>query len=522
MSAGLIILIVVLYFALLVFVARITSRGANNESFYVGNRSARWYVVAFGMIGASLSGVTFLSIPGWVEANEFSYMQTVFGYVVGYVVIAVILLPLYYRLNLTSIYTYLKGRFGPTSYKTGAWFFLVSRTMGASFRLFLVALVFDEFVFKQLGWNVDFWVPVTITIALIWLYTNKGGIKTIIWTDTLQTFCMLLAAVVALVGITQALDFDLATLVDQFYHNPPRETLAGIIQVLEIPATELDTHLYHLPSTQIFFFDDFNDGRHFVKQFIGGAFIAIAMTGLDQDMMQKNLACRNLRDAKKNMLWFSVVLVFVNVLFLALGALLYAYVSAKGMEEVARPDLLFPTVAFSDGFGVAMSIFFVLGLIASAYSSADSALTSLTTSFCVDILGTGEKSEEEALRTRKRVHIGMSVALLFMVLIFSLSDNTSVIGKLFTIATFTYGPLLGLYAFGLLTKRAVRDNWVPYVAIIAPELCMLLVINSADWFGGYEVSFELLPINGLLTFIGLWISGINLKKPAASAASEHS
>jgi Na+/proline symporter len=490
MSAWLIILIVAAYFALLIVVARLTSRGANNESFYVGNRSAKWYVVAFGMIGASLSGVTFLSIPGWVDVKQFSYMQTVFGYVAGYAVIGTILLPLYYRLNLTSIYTYLQKRFGQTSYKTGAWFFLISRTMGAAFRLFLVALVFNEFVFKQLGYeDIPFWVPVSITIALIWLYTSKGGIKTIIWTDTLQTFCMLVAVIVALVGISNALDFDFGGMVD---------------------------HLVDSPMSQVFFWDDFNDSRHFVKQFIGGAFIAIAMTGLDQDMMQKNLACKNLKDAQKNMLWFSVVLVFVNVLFLALGALLYSYVSSTGMASPERPDLLFPSVALGDGFGIAMSIFFILGLIASAYSSADSALTSLTTSFCVDIMDSENKSEEEAIRLRKRVHIGMSFVLLIVVILFNETGNSSVIGKLFTIATFTYGPLLGLYAFGLMTKRKMRETWVPYVAILAPELSLLLMINSTDWFGGYEMSFELLPINGLLTFIGLWLLSIKVPKQADS------
>ena len=473
-----IVLVIAAYFLLLIIISRLTAGKGDNDTFFTGNRNSPWYVVAFGMIGASLSGVTFISIPGWVENSQFSYMQMVLGYLAGYAVIALILLPLYYRLNLTSIYTYLDQRFGNSSYLSGALFFIFSRIIGASFRLFLVAMVFDQFIFKQLEIDLAFHWIVLITIALIWVYTNKGGIKTVIWTDTLQTTFMLLAVVLTIVGIQSYMGLNLGELIDQ------------------IAASNY---------SKIFYFDNIGgESKHFVKQFLGGMFIAIAMTGLDQDMMQKNLTCRNLKDAQKNMLWFSIVLVFVNLMFLALGALLYMYAGSNGIE--ASGDLLFPSVAFHELMPGTITVCFVLGLIASAYSSADSALTSLTTSFTVDVLQIEKRdmnmSRWSKKQIRQMVHIGMSLILVVVIVIFNQVKDESVIEKLFKVASYTYGPLLGLYSFGLFTKKIVYDKWVPLVAIASPIICYVLNSNSENWFN-YKFGFELLLLNGLITFIGL-------------------
>ncbi len=480
--------VIVAYFVALIVIARVTGKNADNDSFFLGNRQSPWYVVAFGMIGASLSGVTFVSVPGWVDGSQFSYMQMVLGYLAGYLVIGTVLLPLYYRLQLTSIYTYLKDRLGVYSYKTGAWFFILSRVIGASFRLYLVALVLNDFVFKALDIEVPFVATVVLTIALIWLYTNRGGIKTIIWTDTLQTLFMLVAAVITLVGIASAMDLD----------------FAGIF-----------TAVADGPHSQIFFFDDPSSGQYFPKRFIAGAFIAIAMTGLDQDMMQKNLSCRSLKDAQKNMFWFSIVLVFVNLIFLALGSLLYQFADLNDLAFTG--DALFPAIALGDYLPPVVGIFFILGLIAAAYSSADSALTALTTSFCVDILGQ-DTNNPEARKTRNMVHIGMSVALLLVISLFRIIDNPSVISQVFTVASYTYGPLLGLYAYGLYTKWSVQDKWVPFVCIIAPFLGFLLTQMSValwDW----KISFELLPINGLFAFIGLVLIRCKVEKSTLKTQS---
>lgn len=471
------------YFLLLILISFVTGSDDNNESFFLGKRQSPWYVVAFGMIGASLSGVTFISVPGWVASSEFAYMQMVLGYLVGYAVIGTVLLPLYYRLNLTSIYSYLETRFGVWSYKTGAGFFLLSRIIGASFRLYLVAMVLQFTVFDELGKtmpmfnNIPFVITVIITIALIWLYTFKGGIKTIIWTDTLQTLFMLLSVGVTVYLIASAMNLD----------------FTGVVETIQ--ASDYG---------QIFFFDDFSAKTHFAKQFIGGAFIAIAMTGLDQDMMQKNLSCKNLGDAQKNMFWFSIVLVVVNLVFLALGALLYLYADQLGLAIPEKADQLFPMIALGGYLSPVVGVMFILGLIAAAYSSADSALTALTTSFCVDFLNITKKPEGQQVRLRKRVHIGMSVVLVITIVIFEAVSNDSVIAELFTVATFTYGPLLGLYFFGLFTKRAIHDNLVLVVCLAAPVLCIVLKAYSATWFGGYQMGFELLPLNGALTFVGLW------------------
>ncbi len=476
MSPLLVFFTILAYFGLILAISQVTGRKADNASFFLGNRQSPWYVVAFGMIGASLSGVTFISVPGWVGDSQFSYMQMVLGYLVGYFVIAQVLLPLYYRLNLTSIYTYLEGRFGIWSYKTGAGFFLLSRIIGASFRLYLVAGVLHISIFSN--WSIPFWLTVVITILLIWLYTFRGGIKTIIWTDTLQTLFMLLAVILSVVFISRAMGLN----------------FTGMIR--EVCDSDL---------SKIFFFGDWKAGGHFVKQFLAGAFIAIVMTGLDQDMMQKNLSCRNLKDAQKNMYWMSISLVPVNLLFLSLGALLYIFAVQVGISLPEQSDDLFPIIATQGYLPSVVTIFFVVGLVAAAYSSADSALTSLTTSFTVDILNGSRLPEQKLQRTRKAVHIGISVVLLLVILLFRAINNQSVISAVFTVAGYTYGPLLGFYSFGLFTKYKVKDKGVPAVAILSPILCYIISSHSEAWFNGYSFGFELLILNGLLTFVGLFL-----------------
>jgi len=466
-----ILLLILAYFGVLIFISFLTGKTDSNESFFKANNKAPWYVVAFGMIGASLSGVTFISVPGWIESQSFSYMQMVLGYVIGYAIIGLVLLPLYYRLNLTSIYTYLEDRFGAYAYKTGASFFLLSRVIGASFRLFLVANVLQLILFDSYG--VPFWVTVTITILLIWLYTFRGGIKTIIWTDMLQTLFMLIAVGVCIISISDQLDID-----------------------------NLFSYISENALSKTFFFDDIKAGNYFWKQFFSGAFIAVVMTGLDQDMMQKNLACKSLKDAQKNMFWFTIVLVIVNFFFLALGVLLTDFATAN--EINAHKDSLFPTLAMQGDLGLAVSIFFLLGLIAAAYSSADSALTSLTTSFSIDILEIDKKyTPEEQIKIRKRSHIWFSFILVSTILIFKyFIANESVIAKIFQFAGYTYGPLLGLYAFGLFTRLSVKDKAIPFIAITAPILTYFINYFSINLIG-FDFGFFVLIVNGLLTFIGL-------------------
>lgn len=473
MSSHIVIIIILLYFLLLVAISRITSRSADNNAFFTGNKSSPWYVVAFGMIGTSLSGVTFISVPGWVASSQFSYLQMVLGYLLGYFVIANVLLPLYYRLNLTSIYTYLEQRFGFYSYKTGAFYFILSRTIGAAFRLYLVAKVLQIAIFDEL--NVPIWVTIAITIGLIWLYTYRGGIKTIIWTDTLQTVFMLLAVFISIYAIMSQLNLD----------------IVGTIELL-------DESSY----SKTFFFDDWRDSKFFFKQFIAGAFIAIVMTGLDQDMMQKNLSCKSLKDAQKNMYSFSFVLVFVNLLFLSLGALLYLYADQQGIAIPTKGDDLFPTIAIEGYLGTIVGVFFILGLIAAAYSSADSALTALTTSVCVDLLEF--KKENTPSGKRMKIHLLMSVLLFIVILLFSFIADDSVIASLFKVAGYTYGPLLGLYAFGLYFNYSIKDKYVPIICIVSPLLTYIIGENSELLLNGYKFGFELILINGLLTFIGLF------------------
>ncbi|MFP4469618.1 MAG: sodium:solute symporter [Bacteroidales bacterium] len=465
------------YTLLLFVIGYITSRKSDNESYLIGNRQSPWYVVAYGMVGASLSGVTFISVPGWVGDTQFSYMMVVIGYLLGYLVIALVLLPLYYRLRLTSIYTYLLDRFGFWSYKTGAFYFLLSRIIGASFRMFLVVNILQIFVFDNYG--VPFWVTVVIFLLLINLYTFKGGIKTIVWTDTLQTTFMITAVVLTVIFIKNQLDMNFGALVDQIADSKYSKMI----------------------------FTDWQDKRNYLKQFFSGAFIAIVMTGLDQDMMQKNLSCRNLRDAQKNIITLSWVLVPVNLMFLGLGAALLMFTSSHGIVIPATTDTLFPEVALNH-LGALAGVIFIIGLVSAAYSSADSALTALTTSFIVDFLGINRNpdlNESQRKSIRMRSHFGMAVVLILVILLFGMINNEAVISELFTIAGYTYGPLLGLYSFGMFTRRPVHDRFTPLIAIASPLICYVLSMNSVAWFGGYRFGFELLILNGALTFAGLML-----------------
>ncbi|MEP2024690.1 MAG: sodium:solute symporter [Reichenbachiella sp.] len=470
MSPLLVFSVIAGYFILLMTIAHFTSKNSDAESFFTANRQSPWYLVAFGMIGASLSGVTFISVPGEVGNSHWAYFQMVIGYLLGYFVIATVLLPLYYKMNLVSIYQYLDSRFGKSAYKTGAFFFLISRVIGASFRLFLVATVLQIAFFD--AFNIPFSVSVFATIALIWLYTFKGGIKTIVWTDTLQTLFMLLAVGISISIIGSQLDL----------------SFGGLMQVVQ--SSELsDTFIW-----------DWQAPRNFFKQFFAGAFIAIVMTGLDQDMMQKNLTCRSLGDAQKNVFWFSVVLIFANLLFLSLGVLLYHFVEINQIDLTNTTDALFPYLALNH-FGIFGGVVFLLGVTAAAYSSADSALTALTTSFYIDFLDKDPSKSDS--KNRMLVHLGFSVLIFLVILIFQAINDDSVINSVFRVAGYTYGPLLGLYAFGLFTKNKVEDQWIPIVCVAAPILTYIINENSMEWLGGYKFGFELLLLNGLLTFIGL-------------------
>ncbi|MGB3151959.1 MAG: sodium:solute symporter [Maribacter sp.] len=481
MTASHILFLIGGYFVLLLLISYFTGKNDSNEDFFKAGKQSPWYLVAFGMVGASLSGVTFISVPGWVEASQFSYMQVVFGYFLGYMVTAYVLLPIYYRQNVTSIYEYLDKRFGFVSYKVGAISFFVSRVLGAAFRLFLVAIVLQQFVFD--AWNFPFEVTVTLSILLIWIYTFRGGIKTIVWTDTLQTLFMLISVGLSIYFILDELNWSFG----EFLTSP-----------------ELEQY------SKTWFTDDFFVKNHWLKSFLGGMFVTICMTGLDQDMMQKNLTCRNLKDAQKNMVSFSIVLVAVTFVFMLLGALLFIYADANSislpmMDGKPKSDLLFPEIALNSGLGIIVAITFMLGLIAAAYSSADSALTSLTTSFCVDFLGTEKKTQAAAKRIRQFTHVGMSLLLVLVVISFKYILDRNVIDGLLTVASYTYGPLLGLFAFGIFTKYAVKDNYVWLVALLSVITIVLLAKIPAENLGGYIFGYELLPLNGLLTFLGLWL-----------------
>ena len=472
MNANIILLIFIIYFLVLLFISNLTSKKSNFTDFFNANRSSPWYLVAFGMIGTSLSGVTFISVPGEVGSSNFSYFQVVLGYLVGYYVIAKVLLPLYYKHNLISIYTYLEDRFGFYSYKAGAFFFLLSRTIGASFRLFLVAGVLQIAIFNQLG--LPYFFSVLITILLIWIYTFKGGIKTIVWTDALQTLFMLSAVIITIVIITDKMNISLY----ESFHMVKNSSYSNI------------------------FYFDWRAGNDFFKQFISGAFIAIVMTGLDQDMMQKNLTCRNLGDAQKNIFWFCVILVVANLLFLFLGALLYLYSESVNFQLPTSTDDLYPLLALNE-LGFLTSIIFILGIIAAAYSSADSALTSLTTSFSIDFLDIQKRDNKR--RIRLLVHIGFSILLFIVILIFNEINDESVINSIFKAAGYTYGPLLGLFSFGIFTKYKIKDKFVFFVCLISPLISYLINIYSEELLFGYRFGFEILLLNGLLTFVGLFL-----------------
>ncbi len=494
MSIYLIIGIILAYFAILMLIARLTSNKSDNNSFFLGDRKSPWYIVAFGMIGASLSGITFISIPGsvasfgdegLVAANQFSYMQMVFGYVFGYVVVAFVLLPIYYKMKLISIYSYLENRFGFWSYKTGAGLFLISRIIGASIRLLLVASVLQLILFDEL--SVPFEVTVIVSVLLIWIYTNKGGIKTIIWTDTLQTLFMLISLGLTIWLISNHLDLG---------------QKGGMVKVIN-----------ESKFSKIFFFDDWLSGNYFWKHFLGGIFITVGMTGLDQDMMQKNLSCKNLKSAQVNMLSFAAVLVVVNLLFLFLGALLYIYYETTGIGQLAldsgRTDLLFAEIAQQGDLGIVIGIMFLLGLIAAAYSSADSALTSLTTSFSIDFLSIESKSKKQQLTIRKVTHILMSILIIISVIVLRKTSDDSAIWLLIKLAGFTYGPLIGLFFFGIFSSRSLVDKLVPIVCVIVPSIIGIIwyLNNSSivNWFGDYKFGAELIIYNALISFLVLSI-----------------
>ncbi len=486
MSPGIILSCISIYFFILLFIAWLTSRHATNDSYFLGNKQSPWYVVAFGMIGDSLSGVTFLSLPGTVLLAQFGYMQMVLGYVLGYFVIAGILLPLYYKLNLTSIYSYLNTRFGAVTQKTGSFFFLISRLIGAALRLLLAAGVIQLFVSEPL--HVPFAITVSIIIFLILLYTFQGGIKTLVWTDTFQSLMLLGGVLISILLIAQHLDFNFS---------------------------EMITAVYQSEYSRMFFFDNWREKSFFFKQFISGAFIAIVMTGLDQNMMQKNLSIRSLPDAQKNMRVFSFIVVLVNLFFVSLGALLYIYANSKGISLPANADTgkiitdqVFSFIALNQLGGIA-AIIFIVGLTAATFNSADSVLTTLTTSFCIDFLNMEhhETKEQEARVKKYRiiVHFAFAFLLLMTILLAAELNTTSILDAIFTVAAYTYGPLLGLFAFGLFTKRICIDYLTPVICFISPFITFLLHTYSEQLLNGYKFGYELLLINGLLTFVGLML-----------------
>lgn len=483
MSPVLVLITIAAYFAILFTISYIAGRKADNAGFFVGNRKSTWYVVAFAMIGSSISGVTFVSVPGMVATSNFSYLQMVLGFVAGQFIIAFLLIPLFYKMNLVSIYEYLENRFGLSSYRTGAWFFFISKMLGAAVRLFLVCLTLQLLVFDPL--KLPFILNVIATVALVWLYTFRGGVKSLIWTDSLKTFCLVVSVVLCIYYIASDLNLSFTGMVN----------------------TVVDSDF-----SRFFFFDDVNDKRYFFKQFLAGVFTMIAMTGLDQDMMQRNLSCKNFKDSQKNMITSGISQFFVILLFLMLGVLLYTFTAQNRITNPAKSDELFPMVATGGYFPVIVGVLFIVGLISSAYSAAGSALTALTTSFTVDILGTKGKSEQEIVTIRKRVHIGMAIIMGIVIFIFNILNNTSVIDAVYILASYTYGPILGLFAFGMLTKKQVRDKYIPLVAILSPILCFILQKNSEVWFNGYAFSYELLIFNAFFTFIGLCLLTVNEKK----------
>lgn len=462
-----IILTILAYFAVLLLFSRLTSRQANNNTFYRGDRRSPWYMVAFGMVGASISGITFVSVPGMAMMSGMTYLQMCLGFIVGYFLVAFVLLPVYYRYNLTTIYTYLLHRLGNRSYKTGASFFLLSKMTGAAVRFFVVCFILQHFVLDDIG--VPFWLTVPSMVLLIWLYTRKGGIKTLVWTDTFQTLCMFAALLLIIYKVTEQL---------------------GLTPMDAITAISQDEH------SRIFVFDDWVSRQNFWKQFLSGIFVVIVMTGLDQDMMQKNLTCKTLREAQKDMCSYGVAFLPANALFLSLGVLLMMLAQRTGVD--ASGDQLLPAFAASGELGMAVVVFFTIGIVAASFSSADSALTSLTTSFCVDIRG---RANDE--RLRHRVHVGMAVVFALFILLFRVFNNTSLLDAIYVMCSYTYGPLLGMFGFALLTCRTVRDRCVPYIAVASPLICFG-IDTATTALCGYHFGYELLMLNGLLTFAGMW------------------
>lgn len=466
-----IILTILSYFGVLLLVSRLTAKQSTNDTFYRGNRQSPWYLVAFGMIGASISGVTFVSVPGMVNTIGMTYLQTCLGFVLGYVAVAFVLLPIYYHLNLTTIYSYLQQRLGTRSYKTGAWFFLLSKMSGAAVKFYVVCMILQRFVLDALG--IPFVITVLVLVALIWLYTRRGGIKTLVWTDTFQTFCMFMALIFIIINV---------------------------MSMLNLSVNEVVTTIVQDERSRVFVFDDWVSKQNFWKLFISGIFIVVVMTGLDQDMMQKNLTCKTLREAQKDMCTYGLAFVPANLLFLCLGVLLSMLAQQEGIALPSSGDELLPMFAATGKMGNMVVVLFTIGIVAASFSSADSALTALTTTYCVDIK---EKADDETLR--HRVHAGMSVVFIIFILLFRTFNSTNLIDAIYILVSYTYGPLLGLFAFGLFTKYQVTDRWVPYFAILSPILCYALdVLAQQLW--GYHFGYELLMLNGALTFAGLYVT----------------
>ena len=506
MSPTTILIIIIIYFGLLILISNIVSKkSADNDTFFKANKNSKWYLVAFGMIGTALSGVTFISVPGEVGNPDlqFKYFQFVLGNALGFIIIAKVLLPLYYRMNLTSIYGYIEQRLGVISYKTAATIFLISRTIGSSFRLYLVIIVLQRYVFD--AFQVPFALTVMISLGLIFAYTYRGGLKTIIITDTLQTFFLVSSVFLTILFVCQSLDFSFFQAFDAIKNSN---------------------------YSKVFFFDDYLKGNYFWKQILGGMFVTIAMVGLDQDLMQKNLSCKNIGEAQKNMYTFTGIFVIINIFFLSVGALLYIYAQKNGIAvpmvgDVKRTDLLFPEIAFNH-LTIIPSVVFLLGLTAATFATTDSALTALTTSFCVDFLGMDKQIEnsnkeipnskiekeihdKKLIKTRHFVHVGFSMLMFLVIIIFNSLNDKSVVTMIFKVASYTYGPLLGLYAFGLFVKtKTVHDKFVPFICLLSPAVCFLISKNSAALFGNYVIDNELIIVNGLITFIGL----LMISKPA--------
>lgn len=476
MSSFSILLIIGSYFLTLLLISYfIGKKHSNDQAFFLGNKKSPWFVVAFGMIGSSISGVTFVSVPGMVRNFDMTYMQMVFGFLLGYLLIAHVLLPLYYKMNLVSIYTYLEKRIGKYGYKTGAAFFLLARTIGSAARLYVAALVLQNYVFDE--WNIPFWLTASAFLLMIWLYTFQGGIRTIVWTDILQTSCLLIALVLIIYQVSDKLGLD----------------LQGIVATIR-----------ESEHSRMFVFGDWVDKQNFFKQFLSGVFVTIAMTGVDQEMMQKNLSCRTLKDAQKNMYWYGFSFVPVNFLFLCLGILLLTFASTCQISLPALGDDILPSLASEGYLGRASLVFFIIGIIAVTFSSSDSALTGLTTSFCIDMLNTSQYPEKKAKRIRMSVHFLLSALFVVIILLFKALNNTSIIDAIYTIAAYTYGPLLGLFIFGLITKVRTRDKWVPFVCVLAPVLCFAL--DRILFFQtGYKFGYEMLIVNAGLVVLGLYL-----------------